>query len=88
MKVKLRGVRAIGITGEYIRLDALLKYASLAATGGEAKVMIQNGGVYIDGKPCFERGKKIRHGSIVRFGGDVLVINGSSNRAEITDYDD
>jgi len=74
MKVKLHGIRRIRITGEFIRLDALLKFASLASTGGEAKLMIQSGEVYVDGKPCLQRGKKIRNGNVVRQGGDVLVI--------------
>jgi len=88
MKVRLRGIRRIRITGEYIRLDALLKYASLASTGGEAKWMIQSGEVFVDGKPCLLRGKKIKGGNVVRHGGNVLVIDDTSRSAEIIDYDD
>ena len=66
MRVKLRGVTRIKITGDYIRLDALLKYASIASTGGEAKIMIQNGEVFVGGVLCIQRGRKIRPGDIVR----------------------
>ena len=74
MRVKLRGVRQISITGDFIRLDSLLKYASLASTGGEAKILIQNGGVYVDGVLCQLRGKKIKPGETVRAGGSVLLV--------------
>jgi len=74
MKVKLRGVRKIAVTGEYIRLDSLLKFASLVSTGGEAKYLIQSGEVYVCGEPCTQRGKKIRPGETVRCGDDVLLI--------------
>ena len=73
-RVKLRGVRRIGITGEYIRLDALLKFTSVALTGGEAKIMIQNGEVFIGGHVCAQRGKKIRSGDVVRVGNEVLIV--------------
>jgi len=74
MKVRLRDVKSIAITGEYIRLDALLKFSSIASTGGEAKMLIQNGEVFVGGMPCFMRGKKIKHGEIVRYGNKVLAV--------------
>jgi len=74
MRVKVNGVRNIGITGGHIRLDALLKYASVASTGGVAKVLIQNGEVFVGGTPCRLRGKKIRPGDVVRYSGDTLLV--------------
>ena len=74
MKVKLHGVRHIPITGEYIKLDALLKFASVASTGGEAKMLIQSGKVFVGGTPCTERGKKIKPGEIVIYGKNIIVI--------------
>jgi len=74
MKVKLPGIKRIGITGEYIRLDALLKYASIASTGGEAKYIIQSGDVFVGGEPCMMRGKKIRPGDVVRYDRDTLLV--------------
>ena len=74
MKVKVRGVQSIHITGEYIKLDSLLKFASIASTGGEAKYRIQNGEVYVDGETCTLRGKKIRPGDVVRCGESVILV--------------
>ena len=74
MKTKLHGVKHVYIAGEYIRLDALLKYASVVSSGGEAKTLIQSGNVYINGKPCDMRGKKIKPGEIVRGAGAVLLV--------------
>jgi len=74
MKIKLRGVRQVLITGEFIRLDALLKFASVASSGGEAKALIQSGDVFVRGEPCLQRGRKIRHGDVVRYGGDSLLV--------------
>jgi len=66
MRVKIQGVKQIPITSEYIRLDALLKFSAVVSTGGEAKILIQNGEVFVGGEPCTLRGKKIRPGDVVR----------------------
>ena len=57
----------IAIETEYIKLDALLKYAALVGTGGEAKQVINDGMVLVNGEVCTMRGKKIRPGDIVQF---------------------
>lgn len=77
-RVSVPGVRRIKISGEFIKLDALLKFASIASTGGEAKILIQSGEVFVGGEPCTQRGRKIRDGDIVRYGGETLVIRSSS----------
>ncbi len=50
---------------EYIRLDDLLKLTGCVQTGGQAKVLIQTGGVRLDGEVCTMRGKKLRGGEII-----------------------
>ena len=50
------------LEGEYIRLDDLLKLTGCVETGGQAKVLIQSGGVTLDGEVCTMRGKKLRGG--------------------------
>ena len=60
-------METIGIKTEYIKLDALLKFAALAASGGEAKTVIAEGLVSVNGEVCTMRGKKIRAGDRVRF---------------------
>jgi len=74
MKVKVRGAQIIRITSEYIKLDSLLKYASIASTGGEAKYLVQSGEVFVSGEVCTLRGKKIRPGDVVRCGDSVLLV--------------
>jgi len=74
MKVKVHGVRSIHITGEYIRLDALLKFASIVSTGGEAKVLIQSGEVFVGKEVCYTRGKKIKPSTVVRCKGSTLLV--------------
>ncbi|MBQ8927859.1 MAG: RNA-binding S4 domain-containing protein [Oscillospiraceae bacterium] len=55
----------IRITTEFIKLDALLKFAGLCDTGGFAKALIQQGQVKVNGEVCTMRGKKIRPGDTV-----------------------
>jgi len=81
MKVKVKGVRSISIKGEYIKLDSLLKFASIASTGGEAKFLIQSGEVFVNKEVCIVRGKKIRHGYVIRCGDDVLLIKSNEHRS-------
>ena len=55
----------IAITTEYIKLDALLKYAAAVGTGGEAKQLIAEGLVGVNGETCTMRGKKLYPGDRV-----------------------
>lgn len=66
----------IKINTDFIKLDALLKFASLVGSGGEAKVLIQDGKVLVNGEVCTMRGKKIRSGDVVMIegGSEVKVI--------------
>ena len=54
------------IHSEFIKQGDLLKFASVLPTGGEAKLAIQDGVVYVNGEVCTMRGKKIRPGDKVR----------------------
>jgi ribosome-associated protein len=64
----------IAITTEFIKLDALLKFASLVGTGGEAKMVIADGLVGVNGETCLLRGKKLYPGDRVDFQGAVLEV--------------
>ena len=57
----------IAIETEYIKLDSLLKFAALVGTGGEAKYVISEGMVKVNGEVCTMRGKKIYPGDKVDF---------------------
>lgn len=62
------------ISGEYIRLDALLKFASLTASGGESKIRILAGDVLVNGESCTQRGKKCRSGDIIELDGRKIQV--------------
>ena len=64
----------IMIQGDFIKLDALMKFASLVASGGEAKMAIADGLVSVNGEVCTMRGKKIRPGDRVSFSGQDLAV--------------
>lgn len=64
----------IEITTEYIKLQDLLKFAAAVQTGGEAKVVIQEGGVTVNGEVCTMRGRKIRPGDDVCFDGQHYAV--------------
>ncbi len=64
----------IKISGEYIKLDSLLKLAGLVYTGGQAKMEILDGRVKVNGEVCLMRGKKIRSGDRVLFDGTEIEI--------------
>lgn len=55
------------IKDEFIRLDAALKFSGIIGTGGQAKMVIQDGLVSVNGEICTMRGKKLRNGDIVKF---------------------
>lgn len=57
----------ISIKEDFIRLDSALKLASLVATGGHAKIVIQNGEVKVNGEVCTMRGKKLYKGDTAEF---------------------
>lgn len=62
------------IQTDFIRLDALLKLSSVAETGGQAKWMIKDGTVLVNGEVCTERGKKIRAGDIVTVDNQTITV--------------
>jgi ribosome-associated protein len=64
----------ISITTEFIKLEALLKFAAVVETGGEAKLLIQEGSVSVNGEVCLMRGKKLRPGDVVTLGDLTLTV--------------
>jgi len=57
----------IQITTEYIKLDQLLKWANIVSSGSDAKHVITEEMVKVNGKIETRRGKKIRVGDIIEF---------------------
>ena len=67
-------MKTITIHTEFIKLQDLLKFAAIASTGGEAKVLIQEGHVSVNGQICTMRGKKIRPQDVVAVGDEQLTV--------------
>ncbi|MFN3981169.1 MAG: RNA-binding S4 domain-containing protein [Caldilinea sp.] len=59
---------------ETIKLEQFLKLAQVAATGGQAKVIIQSGQVRVNGLVETRRGRKLRPGDRVEVGGEELIV--------------
>ena len=59
----------VRIDSEFIRLQDLLKLSGMCATGGMAKIVIQNGEVFVNGAVCTMRGKKMRAGDRAQYDG-------------------
>jgi len=55
------------IKTEYIRLDSALKLGGAVETGGQAKFVVQNGEVKVNGEVCTMRGKKLRNGDTAEY---------------------
>ncbi len=63
---------SFAVRGEYITLDALMKAAGVASTGGEAKARILEGEVRVDGAVETRRGRKLRGGELVEVAGRAI----------------
>lgn len=59
-------IQPIPIYTEFIKLEQLLKLSGLTETGGQAKELILQGLVQVDGQVCQMRGKKLRPGDRVK----------------------
>lgn len=57
-----------------IRLDQLLKLANWVMSGAEAKMVIQEGMVLLNGEVCLQRGRKVQVGDRVDFEGQSLLV--------------
>ena len=72
MKVTVKrkqSLREVSITTEFIKLQDAMKLANLVESGGEAKVVIQEGDVSVNGEVCTQRGRKLRPGDTFTFEG-------------------
>lgn len=72
----------MGMTDEnenWIKLDQFLKYQGVAATGGQAKLMIQDGEVEVNGEVETRRGRKLVAGDRVKVAGRVWQVKFNFN---------
>ena len=60
---------------EFIKLGQLLKKAGLVSSGVEAKIVVQDGLVSVNGEVDTRRGRKLVNGDVVSYNGqEVLVV--------------
>ena len=64
----------VAIGTEFIKLQDAMKYANIVYSGGEAKALIQEGEVLVNGEVCTMRGKKLRPGDKFEFDGHSYLI--------------
>jgi ribosome-associated protein len=67
-------MQEIKIKDEFIKLGQALKLAGLVDSGVEAKVVIQDGEVKLNGAVETQRGKKIVSGDVVEYNGNSFKI--------------
>ena len=64
----------IPIRDEVIRLGQFLKLANLIDSGSEAKAVIADGSVQVNGEVETRRGRQLHGGDVVGFNGEEIVI--------------
>ena len=71
---KKENAQPLEISTQFIKLQDALKFANLVGSGGEAKVLIQEGQVTVNGETCTMRGKKLRPGDSFAFQGQTFSV--------------
>jgi len=66
------------LSTEYIELSQLLKVTGLCASGGASKQAIAEGLVKVDGNVETRKGRKIRGGRVIEYGGERIEVTGSA----------
>ena len=64
----------VKIHTEFIKLQDLLKFAGAVETGGDAKLIIQEGRVAVNGEVCTMRGKKMRPGDRCILDNELILV--------------
>jgi ribosome-associated protein len=63
----MKEMEKVKITTEYIKLDQFLKWVGVCDNGAEAKALISEGKVKVNGIAEFQRGKKLRIGDRIEY---------------------
>lgn len=67
-------METIEIRDEFIKLGQALKLANLVESGVDAKFVIQDGLVKVNGETEYQRGKKLHNGDIFELDGNQVQI--------------
>jgi ribosome-associated protein len=63
-------LKEIEVKTDIIKLDSFLKWSGITSQGSDAKFLIQNGDIKLNGEVETRRGKKLSKGDIVEFEGE------------------
>lgn len=66
--------KEIKITTEYIKLDQFIKFVGIVSNGGEAKFLIAEGAVEVNGETELRRGRKLRIKDVIKYKNNEFVI--------------
>ena len=64
----------ITIKDAYIKLGQAMKLGNMVSSGTDAKYLIQNGEVLVNGEICLMRGKKLYSGDRITYDGQTMEI--------------
>lgn len=64
-------MRDVAIRGDMIRLGQFLKFAGIADSGADARALLDEGAVTVNGEPETRRGRQLRDGDVVAAGDQV-----------------
>ena len=67
-------MREFKLTAEYIELIKLLKLLRIAESGGHAKIIVEDGDVFLNGNQEFRKRAKLRPGDKIKVYGDEILI--------------
>lgn len=67
-------MREFKLSSEYIELVKLLKLLRIAESGGHAKIMVEDGEVFLNGKQEFRKRAKLRTGDRIKVLGEEIFI--------------
>ena len=78
-------MRRVEITKEPVELYKILKFEGMVASGGEAKLVIADGLVLVNGQVDTRKRRKIISGDTIEFDGDVILIQAEKGHAPATE---
>ncbi len=69
-----KSVQTFELTEDYIELIKLIKFMGLSETGGQAKLLVENGMVKVDGEIESRKRRKVRKGMTVTVGDETIKV--------------
>ena len=70
-------MKTVTIKNDCIKLGQAMKLGGMVSSGLEAKLVIQDGKVKVNGETEYLRGKKLYNGDVISFKGEVIRIHGN-----------